>query len=337
MRSAKLVEPRKIEIVNVPDPEPGQGEVLIRVRTAGICGSDLHIYQGERADVQLPRVMGHELAGEVVALGEGVTRFSIGDRVTVDPVVSCGSCPSCKRGFPNLCSSVACLGCQVEGGFQDLVAIPEKSVYSIPADVPWEMACMMEPFSIAAEVLSRSEAKPGDRALVFGAGTIGLCILQGLKSRGVEVMITDRVPFRLEKARELDAARTVDAGQEDLAAAVAEFTDGFGLDVIVEAVGIPALFEQSLDLAAPGGRVVILGFNGEPARIPELPITRKELKVIGSRMSCLQFPTVQEWFSTGAVNPKPLLSAKYDFEDIGRAFREILEKPEEVLKAILIF
>jgi len=165
-------------------PLPTEGEVLVRVKAAGICGSDLHIYRGERSDVALPRILGHELVGEVESVGSGVTRFSRGDRVTVDPVVSCGKCVSCRRGYDNLCSSVKCLGVQVDGGYCDYIAVPEEKVYSLPLGLAWEKAALIEPFSIGAEVLARSEVREGDKVLVIGAGTIGLCILQAMKLAG---------------------------------------------------------------------------------------------------------------------------------------------------------
>ncbi len=337
MRSAKLTAPRRIEIVEEPVPVPSEGEVLIRIRAAGICGSDLHIYQGERPDVALPRVMGHELVGEVRATGPGADRFREGDRVAVDPVVSCGSCPSCRRGLFNLCGTVRCLGVQVEGGFQDCFVAPEEKVHALPEGLPWERLALVEPYSIAAEVLARSEVRPGDRVLVIGSGTIGLCILQGMRIAGAEVLVTDLVESRLEAARRLGAARAVNGRTEDLAAALREFTDGFGVDVVVEAVGHPRLLEESLTHAAPGGRIVVLGFHGEPARIPEVSLVRKELKIAGSRMSCGRFPQVIDWFREGRVDPEALISAVYPFDRIGDAFRDILAAPERFLKVVLTF
>jgi len=132
VRSAKLVAPGRIEIFEDRMPLPTEGEVLVRVKAAGICGSDLHIYKGERPDVELPRILGHELVGEVESAGSGVTGFSKGDRVTIDPVVSCGECVSCRRGYDNLCSTVKCLGVQVDGGYCDYIAVPAQKLYLLP-------------------------------------------------------------------------------------------------------------------------------------------------------------------------------------------------------------
>ncbi len=337
MRSAKLVAPRQIEIFEDRMPLPTEGEVLVRVRAAGVCGSDLHIYQGERSDVALPRILGHELVGEVESVGSGVTRFSRGDRVTVDPVVSCGKCVSCRRGYDNLCSTVKCLGVQVDGGYCDYIAVPEEKVYVLPGGMTWEKAALIEPFSIGAEVLARSEAGKGDKVLVIGAGTIGLCILQAMKIAGAEVLITDFADSRLKVAETLGADRTVNGRTGDLAGALADFTGEFGADVVVEAVGMPRLLEESLGYAAPGGRIVVLGFHPEPAKIPEVIVVKKELKIIGSRMNCRRFPQVIEWFEKGQVNPEALISAVYPFEKINTAFRDILEDPEKYLKVLITY
>jgi len=337
VRSAKLVAPRQIQIFEDRMPLPGEGEVLVRVKAAGICGSDLHIYQGERSDVALPRILGHELVGEVESTGGGAERFSKGDRVTIDPVVSCGNCISCKRGFDNLCSTVKCLGVQIDGGYCDFIVVPEEKVYALPASMAWEKAVLIEPFSIAAEVLARSEVKKGDKVLVLGAGTIGLCILQGMKLAGAEVLISDFVDCRLDKAKQLGADRAVNSKTGDLSGALREFTEEFGADVVVEAVGKPRLLEESLGYAAPGGRIVVLGFNPEPAKIAEVLIVKKELKIVGSRMNCRKFPQVIEWFDKDLVNPEPLLSASYPFEKINDAFRDILREPEKFLKVIITY
>jgi L-gulonate 5-dehydrogenase len=225
----------------------------------------------------------------------------------------------------------------VEGGFCDCFVAPEEKVHALPEGLPWERLALVEPYSIAAEVLARGEVRPGDRVLVIGAGTIGLCILQGMRIAGAEVLVTDFLESRLEVARRLGATRTVNGRTENLTAALGEFSDNFGVDVVVEAVGHPRLLEESLAYAAPGGRIVVLGFHGEPARIPEVSLVRKELKIVGSRMSCGRFPQVIEWFREGKVDPEALISATYPFERIGEAFRDILKAPEQFLKVVLTY
>ena len=226
---------------------------------------------------------------------------------------------------------------QGDGGYRDFIVVPEEKVYALPSSLPWEKAALIEPFSIAAEVLSRSEVREGDKVLVLGAGTIGLCILQAMKLAGAEVLTSDFVESRLEKAKELGADRVVNSKTGDLSAALREFTGEFGADVVVEAVGLPRLLEESLGYAAPGGRIVVLGFNPEPAKIPEVLVVKKELKIIGSRMNCRKFPQVIEWFEKGLVNPEPLISATYPFEKINDAFKDILRDPQKYLKVLITY
>jgi L-gulonate 5-dehydrogenase len=333
MRSAKLTAPKKIEICeNEPEPRARPGEVLIRVKAVGICGSDIHIWHGERPDVALPRVMGHEFSG-VVEADSG--KFKKGDKVVVDPVVSCGTCVSCKRGYPNLCSTVKCLGVQVDGAFCELTAVPEDKVYRYPEKLSFVQASMIEPFSIASEVMFRGGPVSGEKSLVFGAGPIGLGILQGLKLAGLEVMVTDFVDSRLTKAKELGADAVVNGKKENLREAVKTFSDDFGIDFTVDAVGHPRILEQAVETAAPGGRVVVLGFNPDAAQIPELSLVRKELKVMGTRMNCKRFPEVIEWFDKGKVQPDTLLSAVYPFGEIQKAFEHIAADPENTLKIVV--
>ncbi|MDR1732344.1 MAG: zinc-binding alcohol dehydrogenase family protein [Synergistaceae bacterium] len=335
MRSAKLVEPEKIRVFDgEPEPKAGPGEVLVRVKAVGICGTDIHVWHGERPDVTLPRVMGHEFSG-VVEDAPGSGKFKKGDKVVVDPVVSCGKCVSCKRGFPNLCSTVKCLGVQVEGAFCDLIVVPESKVYCFPDSLSFVQASMIEPYSIGSEVMFRGVPAEGEKALVFGAGPIGLGILEGLRLRGLSVMVTDLVDSRLAKAKELGAAETVNSKKEDLTAAVKAFTEDFGLDFTVDAVGTPKLMESAVEMAAPGGRIVVLGFHPDPAPLPELFLVRKELKVLGTRMNCNRFPEVIEWFGGKKVHPDALLSAVYPLEDIQKAFEHIVADPENTLKIVI--
>ncbi|MDR2179645.1 MAG: alcohol dehydrogenase catalytic domain-containing protein [Synergistaceae bacterium] len=333
MRSAKLVEPKKIMLYeNDPNPNVGLNEVLIRVKAVGICGTDIHVWHGERADVTLPRIMGHEFSGTVEKSSKN---FQKGEKVVVDPVVSCGVCVSCKRGYPNLCSTVKCLGVQVEGAFCELIAVPENKVYRFPESLNWVQASMVEPYSIASEVIFRGVPVAGEKALVFGAGPIGLGILEGLKLRGLSVMVADLVESRLKKASELGADRIVNGEKEDLAQAVKVWTGEFGLDFAVDAVGNPKIMESAIEMAAPGGRIVVLGFNPTFAQVPELFLVRKELKIMGTRMNCNRFPEVIEWFREEKVHPDAVLSAVYPLEDVQKAFEHIASDPQNTLKVVV--
>jgi L-gulonate 5-dehydrogenase len=337
MRAAKLTENQKIVLRDIPRPEPGEGQVLVQIRAAGICGTDLHIYAGHRPDIRLPRVMGHEFAGVVAALGAGVGGLVEGDHVTIDPVVACGQCYACRRGRRNLCTSIMCLGCQTEGGFQDFVVVKSGDVHKIKPTIPFEHAAMCEPFAIAAQVSERSEVRAGDRVAVFGAGTIGLCILQVFQLVGAKVLITDIIDSRLDKAKELGADATVNPSEEELAQAAESFAGEEGVDIVVEAVGNPALIDTALGIVTRGGRIVVLGMDKAATRLSEFNFVRTELDIRGSVLNNKKFPRVVEWLEQGKINPAAMITAKYPIERIEEAFAAVTANPREFLKVVVTF
>lgn len=336
MKAAILFGPRDLRVVDAPTPAlTDDKSVLIRVRAVGICGSDVHAYHGKLATVTFPRTIGHEVAGEVVETGKAVTTVKPGDHVSVDPVVSCGQCPACRSGRRNVCSDVKCIGVACEGGLAEYIVFPEPSVHLVPAELPWRDVALIEPYTVGAQIVSRGSVAAGERVLVMGAGPIGLVVLQAAKRLGAKVLITDLVAGRRELAKKLGANVTVDPSKEDLAKAVSDFTAGYGVDVAVDAVGVPALFEQAVTLAAPGGRVVIIGFNPAASQIPELPITRKELDIRGSRMNAGKFPEVIQWIAKGEVETKPLVTHEFKLEELQQAFDVLDNEPDKVCKVII--
>jgi 2-desacetyl-2-hydroxyethyl bacteriochlorophyllide A dehydrogenase len=336
MKVAVLYGPHDLRLVEKPVPElTDSSSVLIKVRAVGICGSDVHAYHGKLATVVFPRVIGHEVVGEVVKVGSAVTTIAVGDHVVVDPVVSCGSCPACRSGRHNVCRDVKCIGVACEGGLAEFIVFPEPSVHRLPPALPWKDAVLAEPYTIGAQVVARGRVAAGDKVLVMGAGPIGLVILQAAKRLGAKVLITDLADSRLALAKQLDADVTVNPSRQNLAQAVSEFTGGYGVDMAVDAVGVPALFEQGVELTAPAGRVVIIGFNPAPAQVPELPITRKELDILGSRMNAGKMPEVVGWIAAGEVKTGPLVSHEFKLEELQKAFDLLDREPEKTCKVVI--
>lgn len=337
MKAAVLYGPRDLKIVEMPMPALTDDGVLIKVKAVGICGSDVHAYHGKLATVVYPRVIGHEVVGEVVEAGGKVARFKAGDHVVMDPVVSCGHCPACRTGRSNVCREVKCMGVAAEGGCAEYIVLPAGNVHRVPADIPWLEAALIEPYTIGANIVSRGDVASGDTVLIMGAGPIGLVALQAAKRRGAKVIVSDLVDSRLELARQLDADATVNSQREDLAAAVDKFTSGYGVMVAVDAVGLPELFAQAVELTAPTGRVVIIGFNPTPSQVSELPITRKELDIRGSRMHSGKFPEVIAWVAGKEVKTVPLISHQFTFADINKAFEVIDAAPDKTCKVMITF
>ena len=338
MKAAVITGPHKLEFTERPIPVlPDQKSVLMKVRAVGICGSDVHGYHGSLATFVYPRVFGHEVVGEIAAVGSEVTHIAVGDHAVMDPVLSCGHCRACRTKRQNVCVQLRCMGVTAEGGCAEYVVLPAANVHKIPAELPWREAVLIEPYTIAAQMTARGEISADDYVLIMGAGPIGLVTLQAAKRLGAKVMITDLSPNRLRLAAELDADVVVDTRTQNLAQEVERFTDGEGVTVAIDAVGLPELFEQALELTGTAARIVIIGFDPRPAKVPELPITRRELDIRGSRLHADKFPEVIEWFANREVKTTPLISHEFDFLDARKAFALIEQSPETTCKVILTF
>jgi L-gulonate 5-dehydrogenase len=217
----------------------------------------------------------------------------------------------------------------------EYLMLPVASVHEFSKDISWEEAALIEPFTIAAQTLARGRVSGDDTLVIYGAGPIGLVILQGAKRLGTKVAIIDIVDQRLKMAKELGADLVINSRREEVVEKVFQFTGGEGPSVIVEAVGMPALLEQAVEMASPAARIVNLGFTSQPSQIAELPITKKELEIIGSRLHNNKFPEVIGWLERKEVQAKPLVSHAFDFIDVQEAIELMEKKPEETCKVIL--
>jgi L-gulonate 5-dehydrogenase len=338
MKAARVISPKNLGIFEVPMPEiKNDDDVLIKVMSAGLCGSDIHIYHGTNPVATYPRIIGHEFAGEVVKAGAGVADLACGDHVVVDPVINCGECYPCSVGRPNVCASLQVRGVHTDGGFQEYVAIPRQYIHKIPMDISWEEAALIEPFTISAQVVARAEVTARDTVFIMGAGPIGLCILQAVKRIGAKCFISDLVEERLNLAKEMGADLTINASSQDVNEAIISETGAAGVPVVIDAVCIPQTFEQAVKLASSAGRVVLLGLTIKPSQIPQLDIMKKELDVRGSRLSNKRFPEVIEWFGNKEVKPRMLISHVFRFSDIQQAIEQVENHPNETCKVVLRF
>lgn len=337
MKRAVMTAPRTLAVEEAPIPElVKENDVLVKICYVGICGTDIHIFRGERDDVKLPRVMGHELSGIVEETGKSVIGLKKGDHVILDPVIACDHCNTCKSGHPNVCPDVKCYGVQMDGAFQDYIVVEDRRLYKIPEEYPMDAAALAEPFSIAANILKKARARGGESMVIIGAGTIGLAVLQAAKGMGLKVLISDVAERKLEYAREFGADFVVNSTTEDLSKAVKKaFPDG--ADITLDAVGIHSLTSRSVEFAAAEGRIIVIGFDGASLHLPEVVITKKELSLIGSRMNCGRFPDVIKWMEDGAVEMGRMITAKYNAEDIQQAFEDILRNGKENIKTLISF
>ncbi|MBN2471401.1 MAG: zinc-dependent alcohol dehydrogenase family protein [Anaerolineae bacterium] len=317
MKAARIERPGEARVTTVPDPVVGPDDVLIRVRAAGICGTDLHIFKGEY-EATYPLIPGHEFSGEVAATGQNVRNFQVGDRVTADPNIPCNRCSYCQRNEPNQCRQLSAIGVTQDGGFAEYVIAPEGNVFSI-GDMPYTTAALIEPLACVVWGLKQVEVQPGDSALVLGAGPMGCLVAQGLRSAGAaRVTVTDVVPSRLEMAQRLGATETVPADERQAARLKEIAPDGF--EIVVDATGIPPVLESAIAYVRPRGKIWVFGVTpaGAMVRFPAYEIFRRDLKIIGSFAVNRTFPQSIALIQSGAVQVEPLISHRLPLDEFTR-------------------
>ncbi|QQK07989.1 zinc-binding alcohol dehydrogenase family protein [Miniphocaeibacter halophilus] len=336
MKALKIFEPKILKIVDIEEPKiVDKNDVKIKTMTTGICGSDVSMYAGTNTMVVYPRIFGHEMAGEVVEVGSSVENLKVGDHVTVDPVNNCGYCHACREGRPNICYNLKVRGVQGEGFNAEYIVVPKDAVYKLSSSIPWEEACLIEPYTIGFNATSRAGLKPADTLLILGAGTIGQTTLRTALMMGARVIISDIDDEKLETAKNQGAFLTINPARDDLKKIIEENTEGFGPNVVIDAVCIPETVEQSIELAAPGGRVVTLGFSETPSKIQQKHITAKELDIRGSRLNNRKFASVIKSLEDKKINFDDMISHVIDFKDAKDAFEIMLDANTPKKKIVL--
>ncbi|MEK5442607.1 zinc-binding alcohol dehydrogenase family protein [Fredinandcohnia sp. FSL W7-1320] len=338
MKATYVTEPGKLEIKEIAEPQITNAyDVKIKVKAGGICGSDIHIYHGTSPVATYPRVIGHEIVGEIVEVGELVKKFKVQDRVVIDPIINCEECYQCKKNRPNLCVKLRVRGVHEDGGFREYLVTPEKNIFKIPDSVSYEEAVMIEPFTVAAQVNSRGQVEKGDYVFIMGSGPAGLCALKVAKNKGAICIVSDLVDERLENAKRLGADYVINAGKENVNEKINKYTQHIGANVVIDAVGNASSFEQAIEVVSKGGRIVVLGFTDRPSKIPQLLITKDELDICGSRLHANKFPEVIDWFNKGEITGKDFISHIYPFEKIQEAIHLVETEPMKVSKVVLTF
>jgi L-iditol 2-dehydrogenase len=354
MNALVLTAPSQFEFdTEFPDPRPGKGEVLVKIKACGICGSDIHGMDGRSGRRQPPIVMGHEAAGEIVELGEGVTGWSVGQRVTFDSTEYCGECGECLAGRVNLCGNRKVLGVSPgayrrHGCFADLISLPTRILYALPDDLSYEKAAFAEPVSIALHAVNLAEgievggpdqqgAGPGESALVVGAGLIGLLVVQALRARGWRrVAAVDLDARRLELARELGAEAVFLAGEEGLLEKLREWAGGDGVDASFEVVGAAAPVDLAIRSARKGGQVILVGNLQPTVPFPLQEVVTRQIQVKGSCSCAGEYPEAIRLIQSGAIQVEPLLSATAPLGDGADWFARLYDNKEGLLKVVLV-
>ncbi len=326
----------RLEIAEAPDPQPGEGELLLRVSACGICGSELEAFRNRSPRRVPPLFLGHEFCGEVVDTGRGVSNFKTGQRVVSHALIGCGECVRCRRGEVNLCANRHVFGMQRLGAFAELVTAPEKSVVAWPDHLPAEAASLTEVLSNGVHVVGLSKRLNPRKVLILGAGPIGLMTLQAFQAMtDAEIMVTEILPERLKTATKLGAKLAINPHQDDLQSAVLDWTDGEGADVVVDAVGLSDTKLQSLPATRPGGATVWIGTHENTITMDSYDITLSERCVQGSygaTMEELQFSV--DLLASGKVDGTSWIKA-FPLSDGVAAFERMLAAEGDDIKAVL--
>jgi L-iditol 2-dehydrogenase len=347
MQALLLKKYMDLELVDMPAPEVGPDDVLVRVRACGICGSDVHGYDGSTGRRLPPIVMGHEAAGEVVRTGANVKDLAAGDRVTFDSTIYCGKCFYCLRGEVNLCDNREVLGVSPgpyrrHGAFAELVAVPRRIVYRLPENLSYERAAMAEAVSVALHaVLLSGFTLPGkgtvDAApVVVGSGMIGILAVQGLRAAGcARVMAVDIDSARLEFARRCGATEAIDSKTEDAVEAVRRMTGGRGADVAIECVGANQSVATAIGCVRKGGSVTLVGNISPKVDLPLQDVVSRQLRLQGSCASSGEYPLAIELMASGAIRVDELISAVAPLSEGRMWFDRLYRREPELMKVIL--
>ena len=324
MKAAVFYGPdQPLRVEEVPTPEPGPGQALLKVAGCGVCHTDLHyLDHGTPTFKKPPMILGHEISGTVASVGPGVTKLKVGDPVLVAAVTSCGSCDACREGRENICASGEMLGNNIDGGFAEYVVVPAKDVFVLPAEVPLvEGSIIADAITTPYHaVVNRGRVRPGDSVVVFGCGGVGLNVVQVAVAEGARVVAVDLSEDKLAWARKLGAAATVNPGTvERLDKELRKLTGG-GADVAFEAVGKPATQEQALSALKTGGRAVFVGYSPDTMTLNSGRVMFRELEVVGS-LGCrpVDYPRVIEMVRQGRIKLTELVTHKFPLDQMNEA------------------
>lgn len=337
MRQAVMIAPGKIELHEVPEPKPGPGEILLRIKKIGVCGSDIHVWHGEHPFTPYPVVQGHEFSGEVVSVGEGVTGVRPGMKATAAPQQVCGVCKPCRRGDYHICDKLKVRGFQAPGCAQDFFVVPKDRIVVFPDALSYEQGALIEPAAVAAHTTNRVASLKGRNVAVFGAGTIGNLVAQAARCRGAKkVMITDLSDFRLKKALDAGIDAACNVKTENLTDKLAEVFGDEGFDVAFECAGVEASLDNAVQHIQKGGDIVVVAVYGGRPRVDMSVVGDRELRLIGTLMyQQKDYEQAVAWISSGAMVTTPLVTGHFPFEAYADAYHYIEKHGDTTLKVVI--
>ena len=338
MKAVYMEKPWNIEISDVQMPKPKEGEELLRVKSAGICGSDIGAFRGTNGLVSYPRIIGHEIAGEVISIPENNKNgIKPGDRVIVDPYLYCGHCYPCSIGRTNCCVDLKVLGVHVDGGMAEYFCHPADMLLKVPDDMPWDIIPLAEPLTIALHGIHRLNLKAGEHIAINGAGPIGLLAAMVALHYGAEPIMIDLVKERLDFAKSLGVRHTINLREEDLVEKVSEYTNGRMAECVMEASGANSAIRATLDIVSHAGRIALTGWPKQETPIPTDMITRKEVDVRGARTSAGEFPEAIDLIYHQKVDARRILTKVISIDEAPETIRDIEKNPGNYMKVNILF
>ncbi|KUK13921.1 MAG: galactitol-1-phosphate 5-dehydrogenase [Synergistetes bacterium] len=337
MKAVVFHGPGDMRFETVPKPVPKEGEVCIKVKYAGICGSDVEEYKIGSDRAIPPIIFGHEFSGEIVEVGPGVSENRVGQRVSVNPILYCGECYYCKRGLINLCPYRRSIGRTLgvekkrcDGAFAEYVCVPEFALVPLRDDVTFEEGALLEPLAVCLSGAKKGSFGEGESVLVIGAGPIGLMTIQFLKAmKAGNIVATDIVDSKLETARKIGADHVLNVKAQEIDRAL-DFVDGIGFDRVIIAAGVPSSLSDALRLVRSGGRIVMVGMIRKKIEIDPLPIVGREITVYGSYMFTKEMHEVMDYLSNKMLNVKDIITSVCSLEELPDMFKKLASDSEEI-------
>jgi 2-desacetyl-2-hydroxyethyl bacteriochlorophyllide A dehydrogenase len=336
MKAILIHAPKDISIEEVSGPERKENEVSIKVLGMGICGSDIAAYKGINPLVTYPRIIGHEIAGEVLEAPQGETEIMAGDRVVIEPYVYCGKCYPCLNRRTNCCENLAVRGVHIDGGMAEICVHPRHLVHKVPAQVSWKHLAMVEPLTISVHAVKRARLAAGEHLVVTGAGPIGLLAAQVALVIGAVPIVVDPIDERLAFAHSLGIPFGINPVRESAVDRIREITGGRMAEAVIEASGSDAAIRSSIDYAAYSGRIALVGWPKGEVSLLTAMVTKKELDVVGSRNSFQAFPESIDLIAGNKIDVDSLVTRTVSFEEVPAVVKEIAAYPEKFMKVVAL-
>ena len=339
MKAIRIIEPFKVECIDIEKPEPKKGEALLKIEAAGICGSDIGAFRGVNNLVSYPRIIGHELSGVIVSIPDDNNPKGLkpGDRVVVDPYLHCDHCYPCRIGRTNCCIDLKTLGVHVDGGMREYFCHPAHMLVKIPDGMTFEQAAMAEPLTISMHGIHRGAFKEGEFCAVIGAGPIGLAAAMTAQAYGGHAILIDLVQERLDFAKKVGIEYTINSGKEDATKKICEITNGDMAQLVMECSGANAAIRATLDYASNAGRITLTGWPKKETSLPTDIITKKELDIRGGRNSAREFEEALDLIFSRRVDLEKILTKVVSAEEAPNTIIDIEKNPGNYMKVIVKF